>query len=310
MLMPSSPSRLTLLLALLTAILATSTSSVFIRYAQQDAPSLAIAALRLTFATLILAPFAVARHRVELRSLTRSDLGLALLSGLFLAAHFATWISSLEFTTVASSVVFVSTAPLWVALASPLFLHERLGQAAIAGLGLALAGGVLIAISDACVWNNGLDCASLSEALHGRAMWGNFLALAGAWTVAGYIVIGRKLRAAMSLLPYIFVVYGIAALTLLIVTVVAGLPLVGFRPATYGWILLMALVPQLVGHTTYNWVLRYLPAAVVSTANLGEPIGSATLAYLLLGESPAATKLVGAALILIGIYLVSRAKAA
>src|SRR5688500_12600149 len=155
MVMTSSPSRPVLLLALIGAILATSASSIFIRYAQVDAPSLAIAALRLTFATLVLAPLALTRHRDELRALTRPDLWLGLLSGLFLAAHFATWISSLEYTSVASSVVFVSTGPLWVALASPLFLKEHLSRAAVVGLALALLGGTVIGVSDACVWNNG-----------------------------------------------------------------------------------------------------------------------------------------------------------
>src|SRR5919198_761906 len=140
-------------LALITAILAVSTSSIFIRFAQKDAPSLVIAALRLTFASLMLAPIALARHRDELRTLTRRDLSLGLASGLFLAIHFGTWISSLEYTTVASSVVFVSTGPLWVALLSPLLLNERLRRTAIVGLALAFIGGVIVGLSDACAWN-------------------------------------------------------------------------------------------------------------------------------------------------------------
>lgn len=304
--MTSSPPRFLLPLGLLTAILATSAASIFIRFAQADAPSLVIAALRLTFATLVLAPLAIGRHRHELRALTRSDLLLALLSGLFLAAHFATWITSLEYTSVASSVVFVSTGPLWVALVSPLILKEHLARAAVAGLALALLGGTVIGLADACVWNNGPVCPLLSETLQGRAMWGNFLALVGAWTVSGYLVIGRKLRGGMSLIPYIFLVYGMGALTLLIVMFAAGQSPSGHTPIAYGWILLMALVPQLLGHSTYNWALRYLPASMVATANLGEPIGSAVLAFLILGESPTIVKILGAALILLGIYLASR----
>src|SRR5512140_1428846 len=200
--------------ALATAILAVSTASIFIRFAQAEAPSLVIAALRLTFATLLLAPLAWTRYRAELQSLRRSEITLGVISGLFLAAHFATWITSLEYTTVASSVVFVSTGPLWVALLSPLLLNERLRGAAIVGLVIALAGGTMIGLAEACVWNHGLQCSNIDQALHGRAMWGNFLALVGAWAVSGYLIIGRKLRAArtrsMSLIPYIFMVYGIA----------------------------------------------------------------------------------------------------
>jgi len=304
--MTDSKPRFLLPLGLLTAILAVSTASIMIRFAQADAPSLVIAALRISFASLVLAPLALARHRAELASLTRRELGLALLSGLFLAVHFATWISSLEYTTVASSVVFVSTGPLWVALVSPLLLKEHLGRAALVGLALALLGGTIVGLADACVWNRGLACPSLSTALQGRAMWGNFLALAGAWAVTGYLVIGRKLRAKMSLIPYIFVVYGMASLALIVIMFALGESPLGYQPVTYLWILALALVPQLIGHSTYNWALRYLPASLVATANLGEPIGSAILALFILGESPTLFTLFGGALILAGIYLASK----
>src|SRR5688572_17048866 len=186
--------RLVLPFALLTAILAVSTSSVFIRFAQADAPSLVIAALRLTCATLLLAPLALTRHREELQNLTRSEFLLGALSGIFLAGHFATWISSLEYTSVASSVVFVSTGPLWVAMLSPVLLKERLTRAALIGLAIAILGGTIIGLSDVCVWDGGLRCPELDQIMQGSAMWGNFLALAGAWTVSGYLIIGRKLR--------------------------------------------------------------------------------------------------------------------
>ncbi len=292
--------------ALFIAILAVSTASILIRFAQTDAPSLVIAALRLTFASLALAPLALTRHRSELRALTRGELLLGLLSGLFLAIHFATWISSLEYTTVASSVVFVSTGPLWVALLSPFFLREPLTRPVVIGMSFALAGGIIIAISDACSWNNGIVCPSLTQVLHGRMMFGNFLALVGAWMVAGYLMIGRKLRAKMSLMPYIFLVYGMASVCLLIIVLVARESLFGYHWLTYVWILLLALVPQLIGHSTYNWALAYLSAAFVAVMTLGEPIGSSILAYFILQETPTITVIAGGVLILIGIYLSTR----
>jgi drug/metabolite transporter (DMT)-like permease len=298
--------RLALPFGLLIAILAVSTASIFIRFAQENAPSLTIAALRITFASLMLAPLALGRYMPELRTLTQREWALAAGAGMFLAVHFATWISSLEFTTVASSVVFVSTGPLWVAVLSPALLKEHLSRQALAGLILALAGGILIGLADTCTWRHGLVCPSLADALEGKALWGNFLALAGAWAVSGYLIIGRKLRSKISLVPYVFVVYSMAALALIVIMLVAGQSPLGYPPATYGWILLMALVPQLIGHSTYNWALRYLPATFVATANLGEPIGSAILAYFLLGETVTAVKLSGAALILCGIYLASQ----
>lgn len=299
-------SRLILPFAILGAILAVSTASIFIRFAQQNAPSLVIAAFRLTFASLILAPLALTRHRAELHSLTRRELLLALLSGIFLALHFATWISSLEYTTVASSVVLVSTSPLWVALLAPLFLRERLTRSALIGMTLALIGGVSIALSDSCTWQNGLACPSLAEFVKGSAFFGNSLALAGAWTVAGYLLIGRSLRAKMSLVPYIFVVYSMAAVVLIIIMLAAGETPLGYPPLTYVWMLLLALVPQLIGHSTYNWALRYMPAALVAVTTLGEPIGSTILAYFILREAPTWIKICGAVMILTGIYIASQ----
>ncbi len=297
-------------LALFIAVLAVSTASIFIRFAQTDAPSLTIAALRLTFASLVLAPLALKNHLPEIKALDRRDLLLGLGSGLFLAFHFATWISSLEYTTVASSVVFVSTGPLWVALLSPILLKEKLSRSVVYGLPLALLGGFVIGLSDSCSWDHGLVCPSLNILLQGRALFGNFLALAGAWAVTGYLIIGRRLRSRLSLIPYISLVYSVAALGLLLIMLFAGQTPFGYHPLTYLWLLLLALVPQLVGHSTYNWALRYLPAAFVAILTLGEPIGSTILAYLILFEKPSVADLIGGLLILAGIYITVRSQPA
>ena len=299
--------RLMLPIAITIAILAVSTASIFIRFAQNDgAPSLVIAALRVTFATIILMPLALTKYLDEIKRFTPTEVLLGALSGFFLALHFATWISSLEYTSVASSVVFVSTGPLWVALLSPVLLKEHLTRTAFIGLGLTLAGGAIIGLSDACVWDQGLSCSAFQDILQGRAMWGNFLALVGAWTVTGYLIIGRKLRAGLSLVPYIFMVYGFAALALIIIMLASGHSPFGYAPKTYGWIFLLAALPQLIGHSTYNWALKYLPAAFVAVTTLGEPIGSAILAFFILNETPTYATLFGGGLILSGIYLASR----
>ena len=305
--MTDARARLLLPFAILIAILAVSTASIFIRFAQNEgAPSLVIAALRLTFATLMLTPIALTKHREELKRFTLNEILLGAFSGIFLALHFATWISSLEYTSVASSVVFVSTGPLWVALLSPMLLKEHLARTAIIGLGLALAGGTIIGLSDACAWNHGLSCPALQNVLHGRAMFGNFLALLGALTVTGYLIIGRKLRANISLVPYIFMVYGFAAVTLVIIMFTASESPFWYAPKTYGWIFLLAALPQLIGHSTYNWALKYMPAALVAVTTLGEPIGSAILAFFILGETPTFATMIGGVFILSGIYLASR----
>jgi drug/metabolite transporter (DMT)-like permease len=297
------------LLAIPFGILAVSTASIFIRYAQVYAPSLVIAAYRLTLATLVLAPVVIRDHRDALSRLSKRKLLLAALSGVFLAIHFATWITSLEYTTVASSVVLVSTSPLWVALFSPLILRERIDRIVIVGMGIALFGSVIVGLSDSCILESGrLQCPTLADFLQGEAFLGDVLALAGALAASGYLLIGRRLRSGMSLITYVFLVYGLAALTLLIVVLASGLALIDYPPVVYLWFLLLAIVPQLIGHSTFNWALRYLSAAFVSVTLLGEPIGSSILAYFLLAETPTPMKIIGAILILAGIYTSSRSE--
>ena len=174
------------------------------------------------------------------------------------------------------------------------------------GMLLALLGGTVIALGDSCQISGGLVCPSMSGFLHGDALLGNFLALVGAWALAGYLIIGRKLRSGMSLVPYIFLVYGVAAVALCTAMLVAGQRPTGFSGMTYVWILLLALVPQLIGHSTFNWILRYVPATMVAITTLGEPVGSAVLAYFILQEIPASLTLFGGVLILVGIYVSSR----
>jgi len=295
-------------LVLLFGILAVSTASIFIRYAQADAPSLVIAAYRLTLASLVLTPIALPRRLGELRRLTRKEAGLALGSGLFLAIHFATWITSLQYTSVLSSLVFVQTSPIWVALAAPLFLNESLGRHAVAGLVLAVLGGLVVSIGDVCaVRGLSISCADGLSGVESRAGLGNFLALAGAWGSAGYLIIGRRLRSRLSLVGYIYIVYSSAAVFLMLAMLAFGQSPSGYAPQTYLWFLLLALVPQLLGHSSFNWALGYLPASFVAVTLLGEPIGSAVLAGILLKEVPTSVTIAGAGLILAGIFLTTRA---
>ncbi|MEA3439892.1 MAG: DMT family transporter [Chloroflexota bacterium] len=293
-------------LALLFGILAVSTASIFIRYSQNYATSLVVAAYRLLIAALILAPIAFTTRREELTGLKNRELRLSLLSGLFLALHFATWITSLEYTTVASSVVLVSTTPLWVALLSPIFLKEPVTRKMLLGMGMALIGGVVIGISDTCIVSeNGLVCPDAAEFVRGEAFLGDVLALIGAIMAAGYLIAGRKLRNQISNTCYVFIVYSMAAVILVIVVLLSGNSLIGYPREAYLWFLLLAIIPQLMGHSTFNWALGYLSAAYVSISMLGEPIGSTILAYIVLDETPTIFMIFGAILIMAGIYLAS-----
>ena len=289
---------------------AVSTASIFIRYAQADgAPSLVIAAWRLTLASLALLPVVLWRYSDQLRALTPRAWGLTLVSGIFLGLHFATWISSLAYTTVASSVVIVSSSPLFVALISAGLLREWPTRPVRLGLAVALAGIVTIGLADLCTPHG---CPAPADLFRGRAFLGNLLALAGAIAVAVYFSIGRALRTehagrpSMTLIPYIFLTYGFASLTLIGSVLAMRLPAGGYAPRAWLWFVLLALIPQLLGHSSYNWALKYLPATYVSVAALGEPIGSTLLAVILLGEIPAPLKIVGGALILAGIFIASQ----
>jgi len=293
-------------LAILVGIGAVSTASIFIRFAQRYTSSLTIAAFRLGLAVLFLLPVVLLRHRDEIRNLQPREWRFAFLSGVFLALHFASWITSLEYTSVASSVVLVSTSPLWVALLAPVFLEERMALAVLWGMGLAFVGGAIVGLSDSCsLVGLQLICPPAASFFRGSALWGDVLALVGALTGASYLMVGRHLRAKMSLIPYVFVVYGVAAVGLVgTMFIMEGFPS-GLPLRVYGWFVLLALLPQIIGHSIFNWALRYLSTAYVSITLLGEPVGSSILAYIFLGERPSGLKIFGAILILIGIMISS-----
>ncbi len=288
-------SRLRLWLSLSVGIVAISFASILIRFAQAEGvPTLSIAAWRLVVASSVLLPYAWLTSRDEIRSLTRREVGLLAASGVFLGLHFATWIGSLGYTSVASSVVLVSMGPLFVGLGSWVFLGERPSRLMALGIGLAAVGSIVISAGDL---GRGRD-----------QLLGDLLALSGAIMVAGYLMIGRKVRARRSLMAYVALVYGVAMVTVLGIVLLSGRPLFGFSPAGYGWLVTLGLAPQLVGHSTLNWALRHLSATYVSIVTLAEPIGSGLLAFLLLDEAITPFVVVGGGLVLTGIYVASRAE--
>ncbi|MFZ2349890.1 MAG: DMT family transporter [Candidatus Bipolaricaulis anaerobius] len=244
-------------------------------------PAVTVAAWRMTLAAALLVPlWGVRRAR-----LSRRGLGLALVAGGFLALHFALWTESLRLTTVASSVALVTTNPLFVGLLSSLFLGERPSRALWQGIGLSVAGGLLIGWGD--------------FALGGAALLGDVLALLGAVASSAYLLVGRRARDEGPLVPYATVAYGIAAALLLVGASGGGDPLP--LPTEWLWIALLALGPQLLGHTSVNWALRRFPASAVAVAILGEPVGATLWAYLVFGEVPGIPQGIGIVLVLLGI---------
>jgi len=281
-------------IALTVGALAVSTGAILVRYAQQEAASLTIAAYRMGIAFVAVLIPTLIKHRPELRALTYRDLALAATSGLFLAVHFATWVYSLELTSVAISVVMVNTAPLWVGLLTPFMTRERLAPATILGIGISVIGAVAIGAGLQGDGNSSND------------LLGAVLAAIGAVGLAVYLLIGRNFRRRHSLGVYVTVCYGAAAGYLSLAAIATGQQVVGFSTSIWLYLIALALVSQILGHTTYNWALRFFSASMIALALLAEPICSTLLARVLFNERLTAIQIAGAALILVGIYLAAK----
>lgn len=294
----TSPPRARVLVVLAVAIVAVSAAAIFIRFAQ--APGVVVALGRMLVAAVVLAPLTVAAlRRTPLR---RDAAGYTVLAGAMLGLHFATWISSLSYTTVAASVTLVATVPLWVALFSWLFLRIPPTLTVLFGVLLAVAGGAIIAFG---------DIAGPAGPSSGTSLLGNALATVGAMAAAAYLLLGRSAqRRGLGVQAYVGVAYAVAAAVLLPWPALLGVAYVGYGLPTFAWVAALALVPQLVGHTGINFALRHLDPTRVSTAMLLEPVGAGMFALLLFGEVPGAVTVLGAAVVLLGVALTARAASA
>jgi drug/metabolite transporter (DMT)-like permease len=271
------------------AVLAVSLAAIFIRLA--DAPPLVIACYRMLLAALLLAPFTW--RGIRRTPFTRRTLGYTLLAGLFLAVHFAAWISSLSYTTVAASVTLVTSNPLWVALFSWLFLNRPPPMTMLLGVLLAVAGGAFIGFG---------DLAGGTAPLLGDA-----LALLGAITVSAYLLLGRAAqRHGLSLAAYAGSAYAVAAVVLLPFPALAGQSYFDYPAATFGWLFLLAAVPQLIGHTGINYAMKFMEPTLVATLILLEPALAGLLALLLFEEVPGALTVTGAVILLLGVLITTR----
>ena len=288
---------------ILLAVAATSSAAILIRYAlDADMPPLLIAAARLAIAAVALTPLALRRHIGQAANLTRRELSLIVIAGLCLAVHFTAWVSSLQFTTVLVSVVIVSTGPIWVAILEVLFLHIRLSRLVVAGLLIALAGGVIIGFPI----NGTAEFTARGADDFSATATGALLAWIGALSVSVYMLIGRVLRTRLHVIPYVWLVYSVAAICGCALILLTSTRVTGYAAEGYVVLLAMGLIPQLLGHSSLNYLLEYFPAALVSMFSQLEPLGSALLALALFRELPPQQQIAGSVIIVIGVLVASR----
>lgn len=286
--------RVTPTVGLAVAIAAVSTGAILVRWSA--APSSVAAFYRVLFTTLPLLPIAIWRHRTSFRRISRRDIVFATLAGVALALHFAAWFESLEWTSVAASVTLVQAQPIFVAIGAWLVLRERVTRRMAVGIAVAVGGMATMSVGDL-----------LGAGIVGpRPMYGNALAIVGAVMAAGYVLAGRSIRQRVALIPYVVIVYGVCTVTLLLLVVVEGHPLVAYPAREWLIFLGLAAGPGLLGHTLINWALAHIESSMVSVSLLGEPIGATILAVILLTEVPTAVTVVGALVVLAGIAVTAR----
>ncbi|MEF8879755.1 MAG: DMT family transporter [Candidatus Thermoplasmatota archaeon] len=284
-------------LALFTSVVSVSFAAIFIVSVSDSVSSISIAFYRLLFTVLLISPFVLLNRyrRKEILELPRSDLYFMCFIGLILAAHFALWITSLKYTSVASSVLLVTAHPIFVGPIAHYFLKEKLSWINTTGIAISFFGVILLVYG-----NYGFTSLGLQN------LEGNILAILGGLAAGIYILGGRKLRTkGVSIYSYAFIVYLIGSIALFFVAISFNVSLTGISLKDFGIIFLMAVVAGILGHTLYNWSLEYIRASLASVALLGEPIGSSLLAYILpwLQQIPTVYTVIGGGFILFGIYL-------
>jgi drug/metabolite transporter (DMT)-like permease len=277
-------------LAIGVAMVSISFASIFIRWS--ESPTFVLASYRLGITCLILLPVLLysGGHRTIL-AFRRDEWGIVLLSGVALSFHFGLWIVSLSLTLVSTSVILVTSHPIFVAAVSHFLMKEHVRKVAAVGIVVAFAGVCVISIND--------------YAVGGDSLLGDLMAFLGGLCAGVYFLSGRVARRTMPLTPYVFTVYGISATILLASAIVVGDDWIVTDGRELTLFLLLAIIPTIFGHTMFNYALKKVPAHIVSTSVLGEPVGATLLAYLLLPrEVPGAWILLGGALVVGGLYIV------
>lgn len=289
------PSQKQVAFVLIVGILAVSTAAVFIRLAIAATDtagvqfSLFLAAARLVIASVVLFP---AWRTMQFSQLNQQGIGFAIAAGVSLSIHFAAWISSLSFTSIAASAALVTTNPIWIALMSWVWFKEIPSRKTALGILIALIGGGLIASS------------TNSTAAASHPLLGNLLAIVGAIMASLYFLLGREAqRQGLGIGRYAAIAYSTGAIVLLPLPLLAGGNYLGYPAAVYFYTLMMALASQVIGHTAINWSVRWVSPTLVTLALLFEPVGASILGYIVFEEIPSSLVFTGALVVLIGVTI-------
>lgn len=299
-------------IAIAIALSAASFALVFMRLAlDAGIPSPLVATGRLVIASIALTPIILRRYRSQVRNLDRVDILLAAFAGMWMAIHFLLNAAALLYAKVAIAQVIINTTPLWVAVLETFFLKTKLPRLVWIGLIVAMFGGFLIGMSSTLQPEEFVPetLATLEAAVTGtateadRAMFGNLLALGGSLAGAFFLTIGRKVRAKVANVPYVWMMFSFAAITGSFFMLFTGVSVTGHSWEGYFWVVMVGLVPQLIGHSGFNYALAYLPATQVSLTAQAVSITTAIIAFLIFAEIPSGLEILGSVIIGIGVVL-------
>ena len=274
-------------LIVLLAVVISSPASIFSRMIL--GPTMVTSMYRMAITSLVLLPVVLWKYRDELRSVKPRNIIMCLLSGACLGMHFTTYFTGIRYTSIASSTALVDTEVLFVALVLLFVFREKIPKVGLIGIALAFVGSLIIAAGD----NRGGS----------NIVYGDLMALAAAIFSVGYTLIGRGQRKSISTILYTFFVYASACITLLVLILITGQPLSGYSASDFGFIVAMVVCCTLLGHSVFSWGLKYVSAAYISTAKMGEPVFATIMGVILFSEIPRVNQLIGGIIVLGGIVL-------
>lgn len=268
-------------------VISVALSAIFVKLSTADAG--VIAFYRMLFTVLLLLPVFLMKHRHEVLKFTKKDWLFSSIAGIFLAFHFILWFESLNYTSVASSTVLVTLQPIFAFVGTYFFFKEKISMKTILSAVVAISGSVIISWGD--------------FQLSGDAFYGDMLALAGCALITAYLLFGQEVRKRLTLITYTFVLYSISTVTLFFYVLIKGEAFAPYSPSNWFWFFMLALIPNLLGHSLFNWAIKWVSTNVISIAILFEPVGAAILAYYIFHETLTVSQIVGGIIVISGILL-------